>query len=113
MMFLAPQRLWLLLGAAALAAAYVYFQLRRRHYAARFTNLDLLASVAPKRPGWRRHVAAAGMGLALLGMIVAFARPARDERVPKEEATIMLVVDVSASMQATDVSPSRLDAAVG
>ena len=55
MNFLAPGRLWLLVVVVALAAAYVVVQRRRRHYAARFTNLDLLASVAPKRPGWRRR----------------------------------------------------------
>src|SRR4249920_115619 len=58
MNFLAPGRLWLLVVVVGLAAAYVVLQRRRRHYAARFTNLDLLASVAPKRPGWRRHVGA-------------------------------------------------------
>lgn len=109
--FLAPGRLWLVVLVAALAAAYVVLSRRRRHYAVRFTNLDLLASVAPKRPGWRRHVPAAAMALALLALVLGLARPARNERVPKEAATVMLVVDVSASMEATDVAPSRLAAA--
>lgn len=109
--FLSPQWLWLALVVAALAAAYVVLQRRRRHYAVRFTNLDLLASVAPRRPGWRRHVPAAAIGLALLGLVVGLARPARQERVPKEAAIVMLVVDTSASMDATDVAPSRLRAA--
>lgn len=112
MTFLAPGRLWLLLLVAGLAAAYVVLQRGRRHYAVRFTNLDLLASVAPKRPGWRRHVPAAAIALALGVLVVAVARPARDERVASEEATVMLVVDVSASMRATDVEPSRMQAAV-
>lgn len=111
MTFLSPERFLLLLVVAGLAAAYVVLQRRRRHYAVRFTNLDLLASVAPKRPGWRRHVPAALMGLALVGLVAGLARPARDERVPKEESTIMLVVDTSISMEATDVEPTRLDAA--
>lgn len=111
MTFLSAGRLWLLLLVAALAAAYVLLQGRRKDYAVRFTNLDLLASVAPRRPGWRRHVPAAAMALALAGLVVGLARPARDERVPKEAATVMLVVDVSASMQATDVAPTRLQAA--
>jgi Ca-activated chloride channel family protein len=110
--FLSPGMFWLLAAVAGLAGAYVVLQRRRRHYAVRFTNLDLLASVAPRRPGWRRHVPAAAVGLALLALVVGLARPARDERVPKEAATVMLVIDVSASMQATDVSPSRLEAAV-
>lgn len=111
MTFLSAGRLWLLLLVAGLAAAYVFLQRRRTTYAVRFTNLDLLASIAPKRPGWRRHVPAAVMALALAGLVVGLARPARDERVPKEAATVMLVVDVSASMQATDVAPTRLQAA--
>jgi Ca-activated chloride channel family protein len=112
MTFLAPHQLWLVLPLAALVAAYVWVQLRRRHFAARFTNLDLLASIAPKRPGWRRHVAAGGMALALLAMVVGLAHPATDRKVPKEEATVMLVVDTSASMEAIDVTPSRLSAAI-
>ncbi len=111
MTFLAAGRLWLLLLVVGLAAAYVLLQGRRKDYAVRFTNLDLLASVAPSRPGWRRHVPAAAMAVALAGLVVGLARPARDERVPKEAATVMLVVDVSASMQATDVAPTRLQAA--
>jgi Ca-activated chloride channel homolog len=111
MNFLAPGRLWLLVVVVALAAAYVVVQRRRRHYAARFTNLDLLASVAPKRPGWRRHVAAAAMLAALVVLVAAWARPTRPERVPRERATVMLAVDTSVSMRATDVEPSRLEAA--
>ncbi|MGH9178066.1 MAG: VWA domain-containing protein [Acidimicrobiales bacterium] len=111
MTFLSAWRLWLLLVPVALVVAYLVLQQRRPQYAVRFTNLDLLASVAPKRPGWRRHVPAAVMALALAGLVVGLARPARDVRVPKEAATVMLVVDVSASMQATDVAPTRLQAA--
>ena len=111
MTFLAPSRLWLLVAIAGLAIAYVILQSRRRHYAARFTNLDLLASVAPRRPGWRRHLAAATVALGLVALVVGLARPARDEKVPSDEAVVMLVVDVSASMEATDVAPSRMEAA--
>lgn len=111
MTFLASERLWLLVVVAALAVAYLVLQRRRRHYAVRFTNLDLLASVAPKRPGWRRHASAGLVGLALAGVVLGLARPVRDERVPKEEATVMLVVDTSVSMEATDVAPDRLQAA--
>lgn len=111
MTFLSPGRLLLLLVVAGLAAAYVVLQRRRLQYAVRFTNLELLASVAPKRPGWRRHVPAAAMALALGVLVIGLARPAREVRVPKEAATVMLVVDVSASMEATDVEPNRLEAA--
>ncbi|HLF40180.1 MAG TPA: VWA domain-containing protein [Acidimicrobiia bacterium] len=112
MTLLAPSRLWLLVLVAALAAAYLWLQRHRRHRAVRFTNLELLRSVAPKRPGWRRHLPAAGVGLALVALVVGFARPAETIRVPKQAATVMLVMDMSASMQATDVSPSRVDAAI-
>jgi Ca-activated chloride channel family protein len=111
MNFLAPGRLWLLLAVVALAAGYLVLQLRSRHYAARFTNLDLLASVAPKRPGWRRHVAAAALLAAIVLLVAAWARPTRPERVPRERATVMLAIDTSTSMRATDVEPSRLEAA--
>jgi Ca-activated chloride channel homolog len=112
MTFLSPAALWLLLGVAALAVAYVALQVRRRHYAVRFTNLDLLDTVAPRRPGWRRHVTAGAAGVALSALVVALARPARDEEVPTESAVVVLAVDVSASMDATDVDPDRLTAAV-
>lgn len=112
MTLLAPDRMWLLVPVALLALAYLVLQRRRRHYAVRFTNLDLLDAVAPKRPGWRRHVAAAIAGLALLAMVVGLARPARDEEVPREEAVVMLAIDVSRSMTATDVSPSRMESAI-
>jgi Ca-activated chloride channel family protein len=112
MTFLAPSHLWFLLVIAGLAAAYVALQIRRRHYAVRFANLELLESVAPRRPGWRRHVAAAAVGLALVAFIVSLARPVRAELVPRKQAIVMLVLDTSASMEATDVSPSRIESAV-
>jgi Ca-activated chloride channel family protein len=111
MTLLAPNRLWLLLAVAGLAVAYVVLQRRRRHYAVRFTNLELLDSVAPKRPGWRRHVVAIAAIVGVAALVVSLARPARDVRVPKGKGTVMLAIDVSASMTATDVAPSRIDAA--
>lgn len=111
MTFLEPVRLWLLLGVAVLLGVYVVLQMRRRSYPVRFTNIELLATVAPRRPGWRRHVPAAIYLLALATLIAGFARPARDERVPRERATIIMAIDTSLSMQATDVRPSRIDAA--
>ncbi len=112
MTYLAASRFWLLLAVAALLAGYVFVSLRRRRYTARFTQLSLLASVAPRRPTWyRRHLPAALMLLSLIGLVFSLARPAEDRKVPKERATIMLAIDVSESMAATDVSPSRLAAA--
>ena len=108
--FDSPARLWALLVVAALLAAYVVLQRRRTRYAVRLPGLDLLASIAP-RLGWRRHVPAALMLLALTGTTAAFAEPSAQVQVPRERATIVVTMDVSASMAATDVSPDRLDAA--
>ena len=106
-----PQRLWLLLAVVALAVAYVVMQRRRSRYAVRFTNLKLLDRVAPNRPQWRRHVPA-GLFLAMLGLlVVGFARPTDEVRVPRERATVLVAVDVSRSMLADDVAPDRLTAA--
>lgn len=109
--FTAPWRLLLLLAVVALAGAYVWMQSRRPVYAARFTELDLLASVAPKRPGWRRHVPAALLLLSLIALTTAFAKPAANVKVPRERATIVVALDTSASMMAVDVSPDRFTAA--
>jgi Ca-activated chloride channel homolog len=111
MSFISPERLWLLLGAVALAVVYVAMQRHRRAYAVRFTNLALLDQVAPKRPGWRRHVPALLFLVALSTLVVGFAQPARKTKVPRERATICLAIDTSLSMEATDVAPSRIKAA--
>lgn len=92
-------------------AVYVLAQRRRQRYAARFTNLDVLASVITPATAWRRHLPTALVLAALAALVVALARPMTTVAVPRERATVMLVTDVSASMAATDVSPSRLDAA--
>jgi Ca-activated chloride channel family protein len=109
--FLAPARLWLLAVVGLLAAGYLVLQRRRTRYAVRFTELPLLASVAPRRPGWRRHVAAALLLLALIAMTTAFARPQADVQVPREQATVIVAIDTSLSMQAADVAPDRITAA--
>ena len=109
--FLSPWRLLLLVVVVALAVVYVLFQRRRSAYAVRFTNLELLESVAPKRPGWRRHLTAAVQLVALATLVVAFAQPTREVKVPRERATVVLAIDVSLSMEATDVLPTRIQAA--
>ncbi|MBA3332347.1 MAG: VWA domain-containing protein [Actinobacteria bacterium] len=102
--------LGLLLVPLALAG-YVLLQRRRMRYAARFTNLDLLANVVERSPGWRRHVPAALLLLALSALLVGLARPQALIAVPKEEATVILTIDVSGSMEAKDVQPTRMAAA--
>ncbi|MFX0592180.1 VWA domain-containing protein [Melissospora conviva] len=109
--FLQPWWLLTLLPVLALAAAYVWRQLHRQAYAVRFTNVDLLRTVAPKGIGWRRHVPAVALLLGLLVLATGLGRPSVDTRQPLERATVMLAIDVSLSMQAEDVAPTRLEAA--
>ncbi len=109
--FSEPNRLWLFVIVVALVALYVVVQFTRPRYTVRFTSLDLLDQVAPRRPGWRRHLVAAAFVLALASLVVAFAQPVAVERIPRERTTIVLAIDTSLSMAATDVAPNRLDAA--
>lgn len=111
MTFLAPLRLWLLLGVLALLAAYVLLQRRRPTYAVRFPELDLLASLVPRSAAWRRHACAGLLLLSLTALVTAFARPETDVQVPRERATVVVALDTSISMQATDVAPDRISAA--
>jgi Ca-activated chloride channel family protein len=109
--FFAPDRLWLLAAVAALAGVYVLALRRRRRYGVRFSNLGLLDKVAPRSPGWRRHLPALAFVAMLSVLVLAFARPSANAKVPRERATLMIAMDVSASMAATDVEPNRLEAA--
>jgi len=110
MTFQAPLWLLALLGVAALAGYYVFVQRRRKAYAARFTNVALLGSIMPKRPGWRRHLAFGVLALGLAALVVSLAVPSTVVRVPREKATVVMAVDVSLSMQATDIEPDRFRA---
>jgi Ca-activated chloride channel family protein len=104
----------LLAGLLLVPAALVVYrtvQRRRSRYAVRFTNIALLENLVPRTPAWRRHVPPALYLVAMAALVVALARPSMAVAVPREEATVILTMDVSGSMMATDVSPSRLDAA--
>jgi Ca-activated chloride channel homolog len=104
---------WLLAVAPVLlvAGAYVWRQLRRKHFALRFTNVELLRTLVPKGIGARRHLAPTAFLLSLLALALGLARPSVDTREPLERATVMLAIDVSLSMRAEDVAPSRIEAA--
>ncbi len=105
---------WLLIGLAlipALCVAYVFTERRRRRAAAAFASPRVAVSAVPRSPGWRRHLPLGLAGLATAALIAALARPQVSVAVPAEQATIVLAMDHSGSMMATDVAPSRLEAA--
>jgi Ca-activated chloride channel homolog len=106
---------WLLVGLLAiplLAGLYLASQQRRRTYAVRFTNLALANQVFGKGPGFRRHLPAILFIAGLAGLLFSMARPQTTIRIPKGQTSVMLAVDVSGSMAATDVQPTRIDAAI-
>ncbi len=108
--FLHPGRLWLLLALIGFVAVYIWTLLRRRKYIVRFSSNRLIDQIAPRRPGLGRHITAVmfliGLAIGTLGV----AQPFKNERIPKQRATIILAMDTSLSMKATDVSPSRIEA---
>jgi Ca-activated chloride channel family protein len=111
MNFLAPEMLLGLLLVPIAIGFYLWAQRRRSKYAVRFTNLALLSNIAPKRPSWRRHLPPVLYLAAISALLIGLARPTMIVPVPREDATVILAMDVSGSMRATDVSPTRLDAA--
>lgn len=109
--FTAPWWFLLLIVVALIVAGYIAVQRMRRKRTMRFTNLELLERVMPNRQGWIRHVPAVVLVIALMLLTTAMAGPTAEQRVPRNRATVMLVIDVSLSMEATDVEPTRLRAA--
>lgn len=110
-MFLNPERLWWLLLIPVLIGVYVFLSRMKNRTGMRFTNTSVLGAVVPVQSQWRRHLAVALSVLSLAALAIAWARPSGVDRVPRERATIVLVMDISQSMAATDVQPNRLDAA--
>jgi len=110
MSFIWGRMLWLLALVPVLVAAYVLAQRRRQRYALRYASLSLVKDALGKGPGIRRHIPA-GLFVAGVAVIVfALARPSATVDLPSEEGTVILSMDVSGSMRATDIKPSRMEA---
>ena len=111
MSFASPLLLLSLAALPLLAAGYTWLRRRPGRYSARFPGVPVLAGAVAATPLWRRHIPAAVAALALAALAVALARPQATIAVPVERASVVLVTDASRSMLATDVDPSRMDAA--
>ncbi len=111
MSFLWPSMLWLLALLPLLVAAYLWLLARRRRHSVRLASIAVARQAAGKGPGWRRHLPPALMLLALAALLLAVARPTAVLTLPIAERTIVLAMDVSGSMRAEDVKPTRLAAA--
>jgi Ca-activated chloride channel homolog len=111
MKFLWPQMLWWLLAVPVLVGAYVLWLRRRKKGAVRYSSLDLVRAAMGPGDRIRRHLPPAILLLSMIAMIVALARPTALVTLPSQQQTIILAIDVSLSMGATDVDPNRLTAA--
>jgi Ca-activated chloride channel family protein len=111
MKFLWPQMLWWLLAVPALIGLYVVWLRRRKKGAIRYSSLDLVRQAIGPAERIKRHLPPALLLLALIVMIVAMARPTANITLPSQQQTIVLAIDVSLSMGATDVDPNRITAA--
>lgn len=110
MSFIWPFMLSLLLLIPVLIIVYILLQRRRQKYALRYASLSLVKEAMGRGPGFRRHIPAIIFLIALTFMIVALARPEATTLVPSATGTIILAIDVSGSMTATDLQPNRLEA---
>jgi len=111
MRFLWFDLLWLLLIVPVLAGAYVYALRRRKRFALRYASLALVRDAVGPGQWWRRHLPALLLGLALVCALLGAARPVAVFTLPSEHQTLVLAIDVSRSMRATDMPPSRIVAA--
>jgi Ca-activated chloride channel family protein len=111
MSFESPGFLLALLLVPLAVAGYLHWDRRRRRAAESFAAPRMLPSVAPRRPGWRRHGPMVAYGVAVAVLALALARPHATVAVPQERASVVLAIDQSGSMEARDVAPSRLEAA--
>jgi len=111
MKLLWPWFLLLLLLIPLIIAVYIWILRRKRRFAVSYSSLSLIREALPKRSHWRRHIPFALLVLGAASLITALARPAAVVKVPLSRTTIILALDVSRSMCATDVSPNRLSVA--
>ncbi len=111
MSFIWIEMLWLLLLVPALIITYILLQRRWKKYALRYASLSLVKEALGRGPGVRRHIPPALCLLGMIIIIVAAARPAATVMIPSKQATVILTIDVSGSMRADDMKPSRLEAA--
>jgi Ca-activated chloride channel family protein len=109
--FVWPQVLWLLAIVPLLVALYVYLMRRKKKLAVRYASLAMVKEALGATQLMRRHVPPVLFLLAIVSMIVAIARPAAVVTLPSQHGTVVLAIDVSGSMRATDVEPNRLAAA--
>lgn len=109
--FIWPHLLWTLAALPLLVLLYVWLLRRRKKATVQFASLSLVRGAIGKGMGWRRHVPPVLMLVALAALLLAAARPTAVITLPLQEETIMLAIDVSGSMRATDVQPNRLVAA--
>ena len=111
MRFISPELLWLLLAVPALIAAYVLILRRKKKAALRYASLSLVHEAMGPGQRFRRHLPALLFLFAMIAAILAIARPTAVLTLPSEQRTIILSIDVSLSMRATDVQPDRITAA--
>lgn len=111
MSFLTPSLLWLLIALPALAALYVLLLRRRKTTAVRYANLSVIKEALGSTQRVRRHLPPFLLLMAVALMLMAVARPTAVITLPSEQRTVVLAIDVSLSMRATDVEPSRIVAA--
>lgn len=111
MSFIWTEMLWALLLLPVLIVFYILMQRRRQKYALRYSSLSIVKEALGRGPGFRRHIPAILFLLGVAALIFALARPAATVTLPSLQATVILTIDVSGSMRAQDMEPSRMEAA--
>ncbi|GMU71167.1 MAG: VWA domain-containing protein [Burkholderiales bacterium] len=111
MSFAWPSVLWLLLAVPGLIAVYLWLGRRRKRVSLRYASLAAVREAAGRAPGWKRHVPPVLLLVAIVALVIAAARPGARITLPSDHRTIVLAIDVSLSMRANDIEPSRIEAA--